>query len=314
MNQETRYKYFTTLIKILIGTAASVFILYKLKEGFTNHHFFLIHDKINFLLLLFAFLLVFFNWAIESIKWKFAIHHVLQLTFIKAFLAVISGITISIITPNRIGEIPARVFLLNQTESNKTLIGLTTLSSFFQLLCTLLFGAIGLFYTYSFFESYFSSNFWVYFLITVAIVFILFVAIKKIPSLSLKLNTLKTNFLGNEHHLSISFYVLLFLMSVLRYVVFCVQYILVLMAFGIEINTSTTILLIPVVFLFTSIIPTILLSEIGVRSTIAVFVFGMISTNEIAIIMASLILWTFNIAIPGLIGVFNLKQLKILNR
>ena len=63
-----------------------------------------------------------------------------------------------------------------------------------------------------------------------------------------------------------------------------------------------------------SIVPTILLSEIGVRSSVAIFVFGIVSHDTMAVVLSSVTLWAINIALPGLLGVLNLKQLKIFNR
>jgi len=63
--------------------------------------------------------------------------------------------------------------------------------------------------------------------------------------------------------------------------------------------------------MFASFIPTLLISEIGVRGAVAVFVFGTISNLEIQIIMASILLWLINIALPALIGIFNLKEIKL---
>ncbi len=72
------------------------------------------------------------------------------------------------------------------------------------------------------------------------------------------------------------------------------------------------IFLIPVCFLLASSIPTILISEIGVRGSVALFVFGVVSDLDIQIIMASVLLWLINVALPALLGLLNLKELKLL--
>jgi uncharacterized membrane protein len=102
------------------------------------------------------------------------------------------------------------------------------------------------------------------------------------------------------------------ILSGIRYSVFCLQYWLILKAFNIDLIAVKELMLIPVCFLIASIIPTLLLSEIGVRSSVAVFVFGMVTDNIIAIVLASLLLWIINIALPAMLGLFNLKQLTIL--
>ena len=49
-------------------------------------------------------LLMFINWAIEAFKWKLAIRAIQQVSFTKAFRAVLSGVSFSVSTPNRMGE------------------------------------------------------------------------------------------------------------------------------------------------------------------------------------------------------------------
>jgi len=61
-----------------------------------------------------------------------------------------------------------------------------------------------------------------------------------------------------------------------------------------------------------SFIPTILISEIGVRGSVALFVFGTVSNMDIQIILSSVLLWLINVALPALIGLINLNDLKIL--
>jgi hypothetical protein len=102
------------------------------------------------------------------------------------------------------------------------------------------------------------------------------------------------------------------LLSLLRYIVFVFQYYLVLKAFGVYLSDIYAILLIPVCFMVASFIPTILISEIGIRGSVALFVFGTISNMDIQIILASMVLWLINIALPILLGLYNLKDLKLI--
>ena len=64
--------------------------------------------------------------------------------------------------------------------------------------------------------------------------------------------------------------------------------------------------------MITSVIPTLLISEIGVRGSVALLVFGIITNNEIAIVFSSVLLWVINVAAPALIGLFFMKGLTFL--
>ena len=94
--------------------------------------------------------------------------------------------------------------------------------------------------------------------------------------------------------------------------VFSFQYFLVLKAFNINLNSWNEILLIPLCFLVTSAIPTLLISEIGVRGSVALFIFGVLTNNHYAIVLSSLILWCINVAIPAIFGLLFIKRLKII--
>ena len=311
LNQKTRYKYFSLIIKILIGLGALGFILVKLKHGFHNNISSINNSGINYGYIFMALTLMLFNWGIETYKWNFLIKKIVELSFFKAFKIVITGITISLITPNRIGEIPGRVYLLNRKSRNRDLIWLTTMGSFTQLVCTVLFGGIGLMFTYEYFHSYLSSKMLIVLFTTFLLITLLFFAI---PFFARKIKSLKK--LLSEKALQVSGVDILQvqLISVLRYFIFFFQYLLILWAFNINVFEIEEIMLIPVCFFVASIIPTILLSEIGVRSSVAIFIFGMVSDNTMAIVLSSVVLWTINIALPGLLGILNLNQLKIFNR
>ena len=52
--------------------------------------------------------------------------------------------------------------------------------------------------------------------------------------------------------------------------------------------------------------------ELLVRGSVALFVFGTISNLDSQIILASVVLWFINVALPALIGLFSLKELKLI--
>jgi uncharacterized membrane protein YbhN (UPF0104 family) len=310
LNKETIYKYFNLIFKILIGVFALVFVVLKIKLALSQDGADLSAMKMDYSFVVVALVLMLINWGIESYKWRWLIQKYINVSFFKAFGLVLSGITISIITPNRVGEIPGRVFLLKNTESRKDLIWLTSLGAFSQLMVTILVGALAFYFTSQYFSKYLSNSLFLILLVVVLILILVFVFYQKLPLLFNKIPFF--NKIGSENiHLSFVEMIKLLFLSGLRYAVFCLQFWLVLKAFQVEL-IGKEILLIPICFFIASIIPTMLLSEIGVRSSVAVFVFGMVSDNVIAIVLASLLLWVINIAIPAMFGLFNLKQLTIL--
>jgi hypothetical protein len=95
------------------------------------------------------------NWIIEAAKWRNLVKKLENIRLLRSLKAVWTGVTIGSLTPNRIGEIPARALLLN--KGNVIEITLKTIvASFSQLLITLLFGVLGFCLTFKNF-SYISK-------------------------------------------------------------------------------------------------------------------------------------------------------------
>ena len=94
-------------------------------------------------LLVLVFLMMFLNWLIEAIKWKFLIAKIEKVSILTSLRAVFSGITVSVFTPNRIGEYGGRVFCLEKADRIQGVL-ITILGSMAQLLTTIFFGSMGI--------------------------------------------------------------------------------------------------------------------------------------------------------------------------
>ena len=101
--------------------------------------------------------------------------------------------------------------------------------------------------------------------------------------------------------------------AVFRYVVFTLQFLLIL--FILEIKLSAIYLFAGVswIFLFKSIIPSFnFMSDLGIRELSALTFFDSFNVNQSAIVAGSLLLWLINILIPVIIGVYYVLRMKIL--
>lgn len=272
--------------------------------------------EIQFNLLFIALLLVAVNWGMEALKWKYLIRKLAPISLKKAFNLVITGITIGLITPNRVGEIPARVFLLSNITNKKALLTATFIGAFSQFLVTFFAGFVAIyFYKNEVFFSSFSFSIRIFMFIGLTgLIYSYFYPfwisnlVKKIPFLSKNEHFVFSPLISTQEKLNA------LIISLLRYVVFSFQYYLVLEAFGVHFNSFLEIGLIAVCFLFTSVIPTFILSEIAVRGSVALFIFNFLSPNDVAIFSASLVLWFLNVALPASIGIFGLKKIQLLQK
>lgn len=308
MNNKARYKYFNLVVRTLIGIASVLFIYFKIKDSFTIQYQDFATLSINYFFIVIAFLFSFLNWGIETYKWRFVVLKTHDLEFITAFKIVFTGITLSLVTPNRIGEIPARAFLLNNSKYLKQNVYATFVSSFSQLLITLLVGMLGVIYTLGLIDIQLSGTIIMIITILILLLFILFIFLEFLKNIVLKIfnKSASIKFNKTETLKILSF-------SLLRYFVFCIQYFLLLEALGIHFTSIIMLWLIPVCFLLASSIPTFVLSELGVRSSVAILVFGILTDNDLSIILTASLLWIINIGFPAIYGLFFLKQIKIKN-
>jgi len=306
------YKYINLLVRLSIGIAAVWFIYIKLKKNFVYNLLLIDIVNINYTLISLGFLLMFLNWGIEAFKWKYSIKKIQNISFKTAFKYTLTGITLSLLTPNRIGEIPARAMLLDRTKfkelSLKILVG-----SYSQMLITLFIGLIGFAITMDQY-SLFINPLILLFSLTIIFILLLFVYFKvnKIGKYLKRFNFFKNKKIFTAlSEFSIGELCIIIGLSLIRYAVFFFQFYLILKGMGIILISVNEIMLIAVCFMVASFIPTILISEIGVRGSVALLIFGTVSTLNVQIILASILLWLINVAVPALFGVYNLKDFKI---
>ena len=246
------------------------------------------------------------NWLIESFKWKYVIRKIEPVSLTISVKAVFSGITFGIFTPNRIGELAGRVFVLQKHNRTKAIFA-TGVGSLSQVIITLIAGATGIIFLLtnskiSFFSDYKIAGISA-FIITISTLVIYF-KLSIIERLFRKLKFIQKYFKAVEVLRTYSFCELLQILtfSLLRYFIFILQLYFLLLYFEIKI---------PLLFAFTSaasaffvntVIPSIALADVGIRGSTALFFFGMYSDNEPGILTASFLLWFINLMIPAVIG------------
>ena len=90
--------------------------------------------------LLLVGLMMIVNWSLEALKWKYLIGKVEVVSFFNAFQAVLTGISVSSVIPNRVGEFFGRIYIL-KTASRIEGILITLVGSMSQLLITVIAGS-----------------------------------------------------------------------------------------------------------------------------------------------------------------------------
>ena len=275
----------------------------------------------NYILIFIVVLLMFVNWMLESLKWKFMIRKIEAISIFTSFRAIFSGITVSSFTPNRIGEYGGRVFCLEKSDRIQAVF-ITILCSMAQLLTTIIFGSFAFFILNEQFleDQYFIIEISRFSLLVLFLFNILFVL--AYFNVAYLINFLwKFSFFNflRQYINVISLFnfkdlLVTFLYSVFRYLVFSIQFLILLHVFNVDILLCDAILSVMLVFFFITLTPTITIAEIGVRGSMALLVFLKFSTNVIGILSSTFLLWIINLIIPAIIGSFFIFSLKFFRK
>lgn len=269
----------------------------------------------NFFLVL-ALLLVPVNWGLEAFKWWLLANKLEQVSWWRAFRAVMVGLTLGFVTPNRVGDYAGRILELKSRRRGSA-IGAILLGRLSQLLLTVLAGSAGLLYFLSsfYFEGYSAALlgvvvlllflnlgcFLFYFQSRVLVVvfrhvqplqrFLKYIRIVEAYSFREMLNVL--------------------VIAAARYSVFVLQFYFMLRLFGVLVPFKEAVAGISATFLLKSVVPSLsALTDIGMRELSAVHFFKLLEQPELLVLSASLGLWLINVALPsaaGLLFVFRMK-------
>ena len=308
-------KYLSIIIKIVIVFFSFYFIYHQLVENksFEELDISILIDTVkkNKVYLVGVILMMFLNWLVEALKWRYMISKIENISIMTAYRAVFTGITVSTFTPNRIGEYGGRVFCLEKGDRIKAVF-ITVLCSMSQLLVTILYGSISLFILFD--EILIDKTFLSVSLLILLNLFLLFsyFNISHIVNFLGKFKLIKSfkKYLEVLVMYNYKDLIIAFIYSNTRYFIFSLQFIILLHVFGINLSFMDAILSVMLIFFFITITPTITIAEIGVRGSVAIFVLGLFSSNDIAILSSTTLLWLINLIIPAIIGSFFIFSLK----
>lgn len=305
--------------KYLIILLSYIYIGYKL---YTYGNVYAYFVNLNFTLsLIFVLFLVIFlmpvNWLLEAVKWRTLISKLEMLSLRQAIIGVLAGITPAIFTPNRIGEIPGRVFILKKKNRIAGLLA-TSLGSISQLIVTMVFGLAAFIGLITFYPQLLKTGTVLKIILTVvsALSIVILLAVYFLNS-HLVQKLFNYRFLRKYRNMLLMFtqyyyseLLQVLSLSILRYVLFSLQFYFLLLFYGVDISFVHAITGISLSYFALTFIPNITLAEIGVRGSVSVFFIGMFSAHTPGIIAASASLWIINLVIPALAGSYIIFRLR----
>jgi uncharacterized membrane protein YbhN (UPF0104 family) len=318
-------------IRVAIVVVAYVALWFQLRKHGGLHALWSTMDlqdatRNDILILLSVIFLMGANWSVEALKWRYLIRKSEKISFFRSLKAIFTGISVGTFTPNRLGEFLGRSFFLDRSHPWKVFF-MTIIGSYSQLIATVLFGAAGLLLFTSRYAGL-STGFnyldlLIAFFIGLSLLFLLFLYFNiEILDRFLGpwLKRKKPGFASWFHIIAGYNYLELLAVlafSILRYAIFSFQFFLLLRLFGFAISPGTSLLFTSVIYLVMTVIPSIALSEIGVRGSVSLFFFAFYFPSEMgsqesaAIVSSSGLLWLINLVIPAILGTFFVYHLKV---
>jgi uncharacterized membrane protein YbhN (UPF0104 family) len=269
-----------------------------------------------------ACMLVFVNWGIEAVKWKLLLKPLEELSFKNAYKSVLAGCSITMLTPNRVGEYGGRILYVKE-ENRLDAIPLTILGSVSQLFVTILMGIVGLLYIkyygsqshlFDFLPRYSIDVLLVLSISAAFFLILIYLRVSLVVSFLSRIRILKKfvahivllNTFSRKQLLRILF------LSFLRYTVFILQYILLLKVMQVHINFFTCFWLLTIFYLLMAMAPTIGFTELPLRASVSLSLLQLYSNNLIGIQAASLGIFIINLVVPAVMGSLLILGIKIL--
>lgn len=268
-----------------------------------------------------VFLLMFVNWGLEARKWQLSVRFIYSVSFWQAFKAVLSGISFSVTTPNRVGEYFGRMLYMPEGSRLKS-IPVTLVGSLSQLIITFFSGIIGLIVlkdvllkqeivndiVYRFVLTGFAGGF-----CCLALLYFRVAGLMKMLEKWMK-NSRHLYLVQSLQSFDGQLLSRLLLLSGLRYLVFVAQYYLLFSLFNVSLSALTVWSTISVLFLAMAVIPTIALAEVGLRGKISLQLLAKFSPNSLGVALTAVTIWLINLVVPAIVGSILFLSTKVFKR
>ncbi|MBC8035203.1 MAG: flippase-like domain-containing protein, partial [Chitinophagaceae bacterium] len=246
-----------------------------------------------------------------------------RIGFPRAFRSILAGLAFALNTPNRMGEYGGRILYVKDGHRVQAA-SLSVAGSFSQLIITLISGCGGLMFLLNIHTAATITEENQSYLLWIKIVLYLIAVISilalimyfRLGELFRWLETAPFFSKAAKHvavmsKLDNAILLKVLALSSLRYIVFVMQYVLMLSLMQVEIGGWQAFWLISVLFLIMAVIPTIALADLGIRGQASLELFGLFSANKLGIITASAGIWCINLVLPALIGSILIAGIKI---
>lgn len=314
---------FGFFVKVLISSLAIGFIAYKLNQRQSDLSLFLDHllslsfSEIALKFLIPSIALMILNWWMEVVKWKKLLDTNVEISWRISIKAVLSGTTIGVFSPNRMGEFVGRVLALKPEQRIKGSL-LSMVNGLSQSLATFTFGVFGLLILVEEFAKVplgfvGTKILQLTLVIAVVLAFTIYLRMNMLVKLPLRWKALAKYQHYFEVFTAVDAHLLkqLFNLSMVRFLTFILQYVVV---FSLLLSSPNLlqVLVGSVLTLFSStLLPFLPIPDLLVRESMALSYFQLYDFDPLIVSVAVLVVWLVNVALPALIGTSALFTYRI---
>lgn len=316
------FKYMVWILKLLLTLVIAYFLYQRL---FVKNNLFELWDSFQvsfdstqYLYFFLAILLMPLNWFLESEKWRSLMNQFIDISNTQAYKSILIGVSFGFVTPNRLGEYGGRILTVDK-KYNWLAVLSTMISSLAQNIITLLIGFIGIsILSKHIFTSTESAQFWTIGIVMITfLLLVFFIFLKPILKRLSKLELIKSRKkllrnISEATKLPKKIYFNVLLLSLLRYLIYSIQYALILLFFNASLAFGQLFSGIATIFLIQTGMPLPPIMNVMARGEIALNIWATYGVNEITVLLATFCLWILNLVIPALFGLILTLRLNII--
>jgi hypothetical protein len=246
------------------------------------------------------------NWMFEYFKWRQTLKvseaRITEQATLHSFLA---GIITGMLTPNMLGNFVGRMFYF-QRRYRVSITILTLLTNYAQFITSVLVGIAAILILGQTPIGQLSNGIVWTFCILIPLVLLLYFNFDKIVMFFFPKRHkifLRIRGINNRR----SFLLNVSLLSLIRHLIFTIQFVLVLYTFGADLSSSDILWILQYYF-WVTLAPSIFLGKIIVRDSVALWVLPFAGIAPEIILPASISVWIINLLFPTLLALYIVKQ------
>ena len=258
--------------------------------------------SIKFIVILLSFSVL--NWFFEIKKWQYLAGQIQPVSPKEAAKQSLISFSLSLLTPNRVGEYGAKMFFFD-SKHYKKLISLTLIGNLSQLIITLVAGfwawvyafRIGIFKKVVDLQFFTTTNSYLGILL-VAVLLVLILVFKRLKKIR------KNPVLQSRIWLQSTGY------AWVRYLIFSSQFVWLLLYFNVPFSPIHLYTGVSLVYLVAAFIPMLAFMDWAVKGNAAIWIFSSLQINSVLVLKIVALMWLGNFLLPFIAGLVWMWQSK----